>query len=309
MSTSPSIYFSVVIPCYCCADCLDELQRQMTVALDSIGKTWEVVLVDDRSPKGDWEKIQAIHQRDPRFRGIQLSRNFGQHLAITAGLSEAQGQYVAVMDCDLQDPPEVLPKMLEMAEAGNKVVLGRRQGKKHSPLRKTQAAVYSFLVRRLSGLRFDQSVGTLSVLHRQVVDSFNQFMDCDRHYLYILNWLGFDPTFYEYKHKERFSGKSSYSLVGLIRHAVSGLLFQTTVLLRYMIYLGFLITIMGMSLAGYFVYLYMQNTPPAGWTSLVVIMLVLGGFTIACLGVVGLYVGRIFYQVRQRPLFVIDKRV
>ncbi|MAE74093.1 MAG: glycosyltransferase, partial [Bdellovibrionaceae bacterium] len=264
---------------------------------------------DDRSPKGDWEKIQAIHQRDPRFRGIQLSRNFGQHLAITAGLSEAQGQYVAVMDCDLQDPPEVLPKMLEMAEAGNKVVLGRRQGKKHSPLRKTQAAVYSFLVRRLSGLRFDQSVGTLSVLHRQVVDGFNQFMDCDRHYLYILNWLGFDPTFYEYKHKERFSGKSSYSLVGLVRHAVSGLLFQTTVLLRYMIYLGFLITIMGMSLAGYFVYLYMQNTPPAGWTSLVVIMLVLGGFTIACLGVVGLYVGRIFYQVRQRPLFVIDKRV
>lgn len=303
------VEISVVVPVYGCRDCLRELHRRTTEALRSIGLPYELVLVDDCDRQGSWEVARDIALADPRVRAYRLSRNFGQHAAITAGLAQCRGRWAVVMDCDLQDPPENIPLLYERALQGHDVVLARRRHKRHSAFRRIAARAYFALMNSVGTRHLDGEFGSFSMISRKVIDALLRFRDQDRHYLFIINWLGYDTGTIEYEHAERHSGSSSYTLRQLIGHATTGMFFQTTLLLRWIVYVGFWVSTAGLLLALYYVYMYLAYSVAPGFTSLAVLILLIGGFIIMSTGVAGLYIGKVFDQVKGRPLYVIDKAV
>lgn len=297
---------SVVVPVYRCAPCLAELHRRLGASLEEIAGGYELLFVEDGGNDDSWAILRSLAEADSAVRAIKLSRNFGQHAAITAGIERARGSWIAVMDCDLQDPPEELPRLFAKASEGYEIVYGRRR-RKRSPLARTLLSkLYFQLIRTFTGVPIESDYGTLSIISRKVADAFLAFQDRNRHYLFILRWLGFTHTELEYEHASRTAGASSYTLRLLARHAVQGIFFQTTVLLRWVVYLGFLVAFAGVVAAVYFSVARLTGTLYPGWTSLIVLMLLLSGVIIIGTGVIGLYVGEVFNEARRRPLFVVE---
>jgi glycosyltransferase involved in cell wall biosynthesis len=300
------VELSVVVPVYRCAECLADLHERLARTLETAVSSFEVVFVDDRSPDDSWKLLSKLAERDERVRAIRLSRNFGQHAAITAGLAESKGRWSVVMDCDLQDPPEEIPRLLEKARDGYEIVLSRRVGRRQSWLRRVAGRAY-FRIRNFF-MRMDMSTeySSLSLLSRKVVDAFLEVHDRDRQYMLIVHWLGFERGEIEFEHAERMAGKSSYTLRQLLQVGIEGFFFETTILLRWIVYLGFGLALAGLVLAAWFILSYFLFDPYPGWTSVAVLLLVVGGFIITSLGVTALYVGKIFGQVKDRPLYVVD---
>lgn len=297
---------SVVVPSYGCLDCLEELCARLERVLNPLVASYEIVIVDDRSPDNSWPLIESLTARHASVRGIRLSRNFGQHIAITAGLADAKGTYVVVMDCDLQDPPERIPDLLSEIRNGYDLVLARRVQRSHSWFRRTAANAYFRIMQTLTGESMDGSYGTFSILSRKVVDAFLRFGERERHYLFILRWLGFHCGTIEYSHAERHAGQSSYGLLRLIRHALGGLFFHTSVFLTWIVYIGLAFTGASILAGCYFVYRHLVSTSLPGWTSIVTAILFSTGMILACIGTVGLYVSRIFEMAKGRPMYVVD---
>jgi len=298
---------SVVVPVYGCAGCLVALHDRVAAVLGTAD--WELVLVDDCSPDAAWSILEELSENDERVRAIRLSRNFGQHAAITAGLAEAHGDWVAVMDCDLQDPPEEIPRLLATAREGYDVVLTKRDFRRQQRwYRRLAGRGYIRTRNLLLGQSISSEYSTLSVISRGVVDAFLSLGDHDRHYMMILHWLGFRRAVVPLRRQERHEGKSSYTLGKLIEVAVDGMFFQTTRLLRWIVMFGFLVAACGVILAAVLVVFYFSSHPVPGFTALAVLTLLVGGFIIVSTGIIGLYVGKIFEQVKGRPLYVVERR-
>ncbi len=303
--TSPAV--SVVVPVFRGEATVAELHRRIVDALTAAGETFQVVLVEDCGGDGAWDKIRALALADPRVTAVRMSRNFGQHLAITAGLAAARGDWIVVMDCDLQDPPEQIPRFLDAARSSSvDVVYGLRRPVAAPVLRSIANRLYFRLLSAATGAPIDHRAGSFSVVSRKVAAQFLRIGDIERHYILGLRWLGFRSVTIEYDRPARAHGTSTYTMSRLLRHAVGGLFFQTTRILHGVVYGGMVVSFLGALLAVFFVVQTMRGSPPAGWTSLVVLVLLLGGATIFSVGVVGLYVGRIFEQVRGRPPYVVD---
>jgi dolichol-phosphate mannosyltransferase len=300
---------SVVVPVYNCAGCLRHLHERLVAALGDLGVTYELIFVDDRSDDESWDVLSELGAVDPAVRIVRLSRNFGQHAAITAALERSDGRWTVVMDCDLEDPPELIPRLYATAQEGYDLVLTERSSRHQSWFRRTAARAY--FRSRNAFLKMDMSseYATLSILSRKVVDSFLRLGERDRQYMLILHWLGFRRATISFEPGRRYEGKSAYSLGKLIRVGLDGYFFQTTVLLRWIVYAGFAIAMLGLVLAAVYVALYLAYSPPPGWTSVMVIELIIGGFIIVSTGVTGLYIGKIFSQVKERPLYVVDEDV
>jgi dolichol-phosphate mannosyltransferase len=296
---------SVVIPVFGCADCLVALHDRLRRSVEEITDRYELVFVDDRSLDGGWEVLQRLAREDAHVRAYRLSRNFGQDAAITAGLAQARGEWAVVMDCDLQEAPEDIPRLWAAAGEGYAIVRTIRRGWRHSAFRRASSRLYRKLTLE-TDVRPDYS--NLSLLSRQVIDAFLRLRDRDREYMIALDWLGFDATAIEIEHHERHAGESGYTLQRLVRVALDGLFFRSTVLLRVVVLIGFVVALIGIVIAGFEVvdYFVEKDKTVPGYTSLAVLLLVLAGFIIVSVGVVGLYVGRIFEQVKNRPLFLID---
>lgn len=299
---------SVVIPVYGCADCLVELHSRLTSVITELGVPYELIFVDDRAPDGSWARLEALAHDDPHVRAFRLSRNFGQHAAITAGLGQATGRWTVVMDCDLEDPPAEITRLYETARSGVDIVYARRVGRPHSFARRAASSAYFRLLNALLKTNIDPRFSNLTIISSTVRESFLSVRDKDRHYLMILQWLGYDAAVIDFKQDPRFAGRSSYTFPALIRFALDGLFFQTTLLLRWIVYVGFAVATSGVGLAVFFVVRHYTGVSYPGWTSLAVLLLLIGGFIIVSTGVTGLYVGKIFVQVKDRPLYVIDER-
>jgi dolichol-phosphate mannosyltransferase len=297
---------SVVVPVYGCVACLRPLVGRVRRAAADIPGGYELILVDDRSPDGSWAELRALAAEDPAVRAVRLSRNFGQHAAITAGLAEARGRHVVVMDCDLQDPPEEIPRLYAKAQEGYDVVFARRLQKRHSPARRLASAGYFALMRTFTDSASDAAVGSLSIISRPVVDAFLRTRDRERHYLSILHWLGFSTATIEFAHAERYAGTSSYSLVKLLRHAIDGVFFQTTELLRWITYAAFGLFACGLLLAAVIVYRYLAVGAEPGWTSVAVMLLVGSAAAAGCLGALAAGIARTFEDARDRPSHLVD---
>jgi polyisoprenyl-phosphate glycosyltransferase len=297
---------SVVVPVYGCAGCLEELVERVHATLDGLVDHWEVVFVDDRSPDQSWATIERLAERDPHVQALRLSRNFGQHAAIAAGLAHAKSNWVAVMDCDLQDPPEALRDLYEKAQEGYDVVLARRGRRPERHRRRFAKDLYYRLLSRVLDLEIELGVGTFSVVSRKVVDACLSIGDRDRNYLLLLHWLGFNRATIQVKQAARETGRSSYSRRALLRFAVDGLFFQTTHLLDWIVVGGFFVAAVGGFGAIALIVAHFIFRPPSGYTSLAVLLLFFAGVIIACTGIVALYIGRVLEHVKGRPPYVVD---
>jgi polyisoprenyl-phosphate glycosyltransferase len=302
MNETPEL--SVVIPVFGCAGCLRRLHERLVGALEPISPAFEIVLVDDRSTDGAWDVLQELARSDSRVRIVRLSRNFGQHGAITAGLTRSRGRWTVVMDCDLEEPPEEIPRLYAKAQEGYEIVRAERVGRRHTRFRRIAGRVYRFLFLETSRTT---EYATLSIISRKVVDAFLSLRDRDREYQLMLDWLGFTQATVTFEHGAREHGASTYTMRRLLTVAFDGMYFRTTVLLRLIVVLGFAISLAGGIFAAYAIYARIADDSPPGYTSIVVLLLLLSGFIIISLGVVGLYVGRIFDQVKGRPLFVVEE--
>jgi len=300
------VRLSVVVPVYGCVGCLVALHERLTRSVAQVTASYELVFVDDRSVDGGWEVLQGLARSDARVRAFRLSRNFGQDAAITAGLAKARGAWAVVMDCDLQEAPEDIPRLWAAAGEGYDVVRTIRRGWRHPLLRRWSSRLYRWLTREVDR---PPDYSNLSLISRRVIDAFLRLRDRDREYMIALDWLGFSSTAIEIEHHDRHAGESGYTFERLIRVALDGMFFRSTVLLRLVVLVGFLVAFAGVVLAVFEVADYFiepeQNVP--GYTSLAVLLLLLAGFIIVSVGVVGLYVGRIFEQVKDRPLYLIDQ--
>jgi len=268
---------------YGCRDCLAELHRRVSANLEPLSEDYEIVLVDDGSPDESWAVLRGLAARDRRVRALRLSRNFGQHAAITAGLAACRGRWAVVMDCDLQDPPEEIPRLYAKALEGYDVVLSRREERVESLPRRLAASAYFRLHNMIARGNLHTNYTNLSVISRKVIDSFLALGDNDRQYLLILHWLGFRRAELEVKQSDRHAGT------------------------RWVVYLGFLLALLGACLAGYALLAWVTGNHLPSWTALPMFGLLLAAFIIISGGVTGLYVGKIFDQVKGRPLFVVDE--
>ncbi|MBI3308061.1 MAG: glycosyltransferase, partial [Candidatus Melainabacteria bacterium] len=233
--------------------------------------------------------------------------NFGQQLAITAGLKFSQGDYVVVIDCDLQDNPLYIPALYERSQEGFDVVYAKKVFRKYNLLRDIVTKMFYGFLGLVSAYKFDPNIGTFSLISRKVVNSFLKFNDYRRGYLMVLKWLGFKQGYVEVEHSTRHSGKSSYSFGKLLEHALKLTVAGSNKLLRFSIYIGIFFSAVAFIGIIFLVCRYFMIGYKEGWTSVMVMITLIGGIIMMLLGIVGLYISAIFDQVRNRPLFLVDK--
>jgi dolichol-phosphate mannosyltransferase len=299
---------SIVAPVYRSEAIVADYVGLVRQAASEVTDDFELLLIEDGSPDGSWAAIIRECDRDPRIKGLQLSRNFGQQPGITAGLAHARGRHVIVMDSDLQDDPGYIPELYRKALEGFDIVFARKRVRRFGLWRNLTARFYYGLFRWLASVDYDPNIGAYSIVSRQVVDAFLQFGDYRRGYVIVLNWLGFRRSYVDVDHRERTVGASSYSAWKLFSLALSITLTYSEKPLRLAIYLGLSLSTLSFLLAIWLVQRYFSSNVgqlALGWTSLVVSHLFLSGLMLLSLGVVGLYVGRIFEQVKHRPIFVV----
>lgn len=303
------IQISIVSPVYRAEACVDELYRRLTAVLSQITDAYEIILVEDYGPDRSWERIKEIATRDAKVVGLQLSRNFGQHLAIAAGLSASRGQYVVVMDCDLQDPPERIPQLVEQAKAGFDIVYTQHRTRADSGFKQLTSRLFFFIMNSISPLFANPGQGSFSLISRNVVNQYLRVADVHSHYLSVLHWLGFRSTRVEVEQSPRFAGSSSYSLGKLISHGLNGIASQSTRLLHISTGMGLLFAALACVQILYLIYRKLfLSIGVEGWASLMVVIWFVGGAILFSLGVNGLYLGRMFEHTRHRPLFVVRER-
>ena len=303
---------SVVSPVYLAEDLVDDLVEQIKSATSEITDDFEIVLVDDGSPDDSWDRIEKQCSTDPRVKGVQLSRNFGQHYALTAALATATGDYVVVMDCDLQDHPKYIPELYAEITKGYDLVYTRKRARAHGGTRNWTGRTYSRLLNRLIAdhrLRDHAGIGNYSILTRKVVDSFLEMEDQHRHYLGLLRWMGFDDSIIEIDHFERAGGSSSYTFRRLFREAMVGITSQTDRLLRLSIVGGFLFVTIAAITTTILVVMWATTGFLSGWPSLMAVNLLGIGLILSSLGVAGIYIGNIFEQTKARPLYLVRREL
>lgn len=297
------------MPTYGCAASLRELCTRLTAALTPLAIRFEIVLVDDGGPGQEWSVITTLVSEDERIRGVKLSRNFGQHAALAAGIRQATGQWIATMDGDLQDPPETLPDLYAVAVAGADVVFGRRRTQSKGWVRRGLTRLYFAVLNAITDEAFDPREGTLTLFSRQVATSYLELAERDRHHVMALRWLGFRRGAVDYDQQPRRHGRSGYTLWSLIDHMVSAFFFSSVRLLKLIVSIGVISALGGFLMAAILVYRRFMFGYAPGWTGLVVVELVVSGGIVICIGTVGMYVGRVFDQVRRRPVFVVEQTV
>ncbi len=307
-----TIELSVISPVYRAEASVDELVLKIVEAASKITESFEIILVEDGSPDGSWQKIAANCAKDSRIKGLKFSRNFGQHFAITAGLEAATGKFVALMDCDLQDDPAYLRQLYDLGKAGNDVVLTVKTSRRHSWTKNVLSSLFGLLFNWLiesKAATFRTDVGTYSLISRKVVDAFLRMADRHRHYLMIIRWLGFTTTYVEIEHRLRPHGRSSYTLRKLINHAIDGITSQSDRLLYLSVGVGLTIFVLSITTAGILVVTYFLHGYREGWTSTMVVSLGSTGLILMSTGIVGIYVGKTFEQSKGRPLYLVDRSI
>jgi dolichol-phosphate mannosyltransferase len=300
------LVISVVVPVYQSRESLNELASRLVKSLGQIGVSFEVILVDDGSPDGCWEEIREIAKLDSRFIGLRLSRNFGQHPAIAAGLERCTGDWVVVMDCDLQDLPEEIPNLYSKALEGFEQVVGVRSNRQDSVLKKLSSRVYLRILSKLVGVRLNTSVGNFGIYSKRVVDVITSMGEQGRTFGLLALWTGFSRFELEVVHGARLYGDSSYSVKALIRLAFSGIVNHSDKPLKLTLKFGALLSSVSI-LYGMWTSIrqIVWSQAPQGWASIAAIVAFSTGVITAAIGILGLYIGHIFSEVKNRPKFVV----
>mgnify|MGYP006125468067 CR=1 FL=1 len=306
------LFISVVSPVYQAEKIISELILRVEKELSKITSKYEIILIEDCSNDKSWEEIIKIANTNDKVKAVKFSRNFGQHAAIKAGLEMAKGDCCIVIDCDLQDDPKYINSLVEEWLKGNDIVFTLKENRAHSIFKNLSTRffnlIFNFLVQNKS-IESSNNIGSFSLISRKVIEAFKQYNDYQFHYLMVLRWLGFKKSYIEVSHNIRLEGKSSYNLKKLLSHALVAIIYQSDKLLRLSIYMGFSFSIL--SIIGILIVIsqYFLIGFKSGWASLFVLILLSTGLILIAVGVLGLYLGKLFEQVKNRPHFIIDKSV
>jgi len=301
---------SVVTPVYGAPGALPELTERLTSTLQSlVGNDFEIILVNDGCPFNSWHGIKQVVENNEYVVGINLSKNFGQHNAIAAGLSKAKGEWVVVMDCDLEDLPEEIPKLYKATLAGADVVFGRRVSRQNSFFKKLSSKMFSKVFNFLSGVETDHSIANFSIISRKVVDSYNQMSEQHRPYSYFIGWLGFNRVDIDIAHAKRRHGKSSYTITKLFEFAIGSIISETNKPLKMTVKLGFIFSLVSFFYGIFLVYKWAIGDIVEGWTSVMVSIYFTTGILLGNMGLIGLYLGKVFNEVKARPIYIIAETI
>ncbi len=305
-----SANISVVIPVYGCKELLAELYLRLSGVLPKVSENYEIILVNDCSPDDSWNAISELCKKDRMVKGVNLSRNFGQHAAITAGLQASKGRWVVVMDCDLQDRPEEIPNLFQKADQGFDMVFARRKERKHGVLKMLISKLFYKTLAYFTETDQDNTIGNFGIYSRQTIECVLAMGDRFRFFPAMVKWTGFNHTSTETQHDQRPAGKTSYSLKKLFALGLNTILTFSDKPLRLTIKLGLAIVVFSLAFSAYNLYKYFSGQIiELGWTSLILSIWFLAGVIIFILGVVGLYVGQTFDSVKNRPQFIIKNKL
>lgn len=299
---------SVVSPVYKAESIVDELVSRIKEAVSKITPDFEIILVEDGSPDNSWNAIKQNCKKDKRVKGVKLSRNFGQHQAVTAGIDYCNGQWVIIMDCDLQDLPEEIPKLYAKALEGYDVVLARRKERKDSLFKKLSSLIFYKVFNYLSGLNYDYHVGGFRIISKRVVEKFRLMREQPRYFNALIEWMGFPTASVDVEHGRRIEGKSNYNFGKLLKHSLDAIISNSEKPLVISTRIGFIMSFVSF-LIGAFLLLraLFVGSPVSGWSSLIVSLYFLSGVIITVLGILGIYLGKTFSMVKNRPLYIVHK--
>jgi glycosyltransferase involved in cell wall biosynthesis len=312
MLTTSRPRLSVVTPCFNEQGNLSELYRRVTDACRaSVGDDYEIVLIDDGSSDATRPIIRDLSEKDPHVVGVLLSRNHGHQLALSAGLHVCRGQRVLIIDGDLQDPPELLSDMMALMDREKAdVVYGQRDERQgESAFKKFTASMFYRLLNGLTDTKIPVDTGDFRLMSRRTLDELNRMPEQHRFIRGMVSWIGFRQVPLRYDRKERFSGETKYPFKKMLRFALDAISGFSILPLRFATYLGFVFSILGLMAFIYTAYSYFSGIAIQGWTTLMTVVLILGSGQLFVLGVIGEYLGRLYVQSKNRPLFIIEEVV
>ncbi len=299
---------SVVLPCFNEVENIPELRRRLVSVLEATGRSFEVVFVDDGSRDGSWEAMAAQAAEDPRLRAIRLSRNFGHQMALTAGVDGARGRFVAVMDADLQDPPELLAEMLAKADEGYEVVYAQRSAREgESAFKLATAHLFYRLLRRWTNVDIPVDTGDFRLMGPKAVAAFRSLRERHRFIRGMTAWVGFRQVAVSYVRPPRLHGETKFPLRRMVRFALDALTSFSHVPLQLGTWLGFGVSLFAFLYILVVLVLKVLGINERGWTTLMGWMLLLGGVQLMLIGVLGEYLGRIYDEVKRRPLYLVSE--
>jgi len=297
---------SVVSPVYRGEKMLSELVERIHKAISPLTDDYEIVLVNDCSPDNSWERISEICAVDKKVKGINLSRNFGQPYAITAGLTYAKGNYIAVIDCDLQNKPEDLSAMYQKALEGYDVVSARRVVREDTFMKRMSSAIFHMVYDFLSGFDTDKAVAEFGIYSKKIVDVYCSIPEYSRSFVELIHTLGFKKTTIDVLHDHRLEGKSSYNLYRLLKLSYDSIISNSNRPLHIAVALGLTMSVLSFLMAIYNIFAkFWGLNEVEGYTSTIFSIWFVGGLLLLMMGVLGLYIGKIFDQVKGRPVFIV----
>ena len=303
-------HLSVVIPVYNESSLIGELIKRVQTNLKLITEDYEIIIVDDGSQDNTWISIETEMKLENKVKGIKFSKNFGHHFAITAGLEYSSGEWVVVMDGDLQDRPEVIPDLYKKSQEGFDVVFVSRQNRPEKLYYRIAQKFFYWILKLISGIDFDSRQANFSIINKKVVEAFGNFPENARFYASTIKWLGFDRSFIEADHGKRYSGKPSYTLKKRLNLASDIILSFSNRPLKLAIYFGVFLSFSSIAAVIYITYrAIFYGFEIKGWASIMALILFVGGIILIILGVLGIYIGRIFVEVKKRPLYIISQKI
>ena len=299
----------MVVPVYQAEDCVQELCRRIHLAVSALTEDYELLLVDDGSSDGSWDRICRESQANNRVRGLRLARNFGQHQAITAGLDLTGGEWVVVMDCDLQDPPELIGNLLAKAREGYDVVVAEFAERQEGWLQQQRSRLFWATLSWLAGTHFSPKIGNFRIFSKTVAENFRQYREQLRLLGGIVSLMGFRVGSLPIRREKRFAGHTTYSWKKLISVAAEICIAYSDKPLKISIFVGLALAVVAISAALVVAFLALnRNIQVPGWASVIVSLYFLGGLIIANLGVLGLYLGKAYDETKRRPLYIVAEK-
>ena len=309
------IDFSIIIPIFNEEENIKDLYDRLTSVMDNLCEnlnipkdTYEILMIDDGSTDRSWQRISELHGKDRRVRGISFSRNFGHHIAVTAGLDYCKGKTIILMDGDLQDPPEEIPNLYQKSQEGYDLVYGIRQQRQDSFFKKVSSSLFWWILRKFSGVHIPPRQTMLRIMSRRLVEAVKEMREHARFIHGMIAWAGFRVTTLEVQHAQRLKGKTKYNLTKMLRLAFHAITSFSTIPLRIAIYVGLISATTSFVIGTYFIVRKIfLGIPVMGYASIIVSIFFVGGVQLLIFGLFGEYLGRIYQEVQQRPLYIVKE--
>jgi len=301
---------SVIIPIYKSRITLVKLVEEIENELNALNQHYEIILVDDGCPENSWLEILGLAQQNQSIKAIRLSRNFGQHPAIFAGLEKAIGEWIIVMDADFQDNPKYISNLYAKTLNGFEIVFAKRMARKDKWFKRFTSKIFYWLLSFFTQNKFDSSIGNFGIYHKKVIQSVLLMQEPFKIFTLMVRWVGYHSTTIEVRHGERRNGKSAYTFKMLVTLGINVLLFYSVRPIQFIVWLGFMISCLSLILSSYQFYKYITNQIHVlGYTSILLPILFFGGLIIAILGLIGLYIGKILQATLKRPVYLVSEEI